>query len=93
MSTPSREQIEAEIARTREELRTTVDELSDRLNPKSLAQEAADEVKIAVADLKRRATGEVRSPDEPEPTKAGWVLLGTGAVVALAVVRSVVRKL
>lgn len=93
MSTTSRDKIEADIARTREELQTTVDELSDRLSPKSLAQDAADEVKIAVADLKRRATGEVRAADEPEPTKAGWVLLGTGAVVALAVVRKIVRKL
>ncbi|MBC7292182.1 MAG: DUF3618 domain-containing protein [Actinotalea sp.] len=91
--TTSREQIEAEITRTREELRTTVDELSDRLSPKNLAQEAADEVKIAVADLKRRATGEVRAPDEPEPTRTGWVLLGTGALVALTVVRKVVRRL
>ena len=93
MSTTSREKIEAEITRTREELRSTVDELSDRLSPKNLAQEAADEVKIAVADIKRRATGEVRTADEPEPTKAGWILLGTGALVALTVVRTIVRKL
>lgn len=93
MSTTSREQIEAEISRTREELRTTVDELSDRLSPKNLAQEAADEVKIAVADLKRRATGEVRAPDEPEATRTGWILLGTGAVVALTVVRKIVKRL
>ncbi|EYR64319.1 hypothetical protein N866_12575 [Actinotalea ferrariae CF5-4] len=93
MSTTSRDKIEADISRTREELRSTVDELSDRLSPKNLAQEAVDEVKIAVADLKRRATGEVRSPDEPEATRTGWILLGTGAFVALTVVQKIVRKL
>ncbi|WP_182112861.1 MULTISPECIES: DUF3618 domain-containing protein [unclassified Actinotalea] len=85
--------IEAEIARTRAQLQDTVDELSDRLNPKNMAAELTDDIKLAVTDLKRRVTGEVRPPDEPEPGKAAWVVLGTGAAVVLAVVGKIVRKL
>lgn len=85
--------IEADILRTRAELRATVDELSDRLNPRSLAQEAAGEAKIAAEDIKRRVTGEVRSPLDPEPTKTGWIVLGTGAAIGLAVVTTIIRKL
>ena len=45
-----------------------------------------------LADLKRRVTGEVRPPDEPEPGKAGWVVLGTGAAIVLAIVGKLVRR-
>ena len=85
--------IEADIARTREELRSTVDELSERLNPRNQAQEVVEEVKVAVADLKRRVTGDVRPAGEPEPTKKGWVALGAAAALALTVVTKIVRKL
>ena len=85
--------IEAEIARTRAELRSTVDELTERLNPRNQAQEAVDEVKVAVADLKRRVTGDVRPAGEPEPTTKGWVVLGAAAALALTVVTKIVRKL
>jgi len=90
---PSQAQIEAEIARTRAELRATVDQLSDRLNPKNQAQEAVDEAKLAFAELKRKVTGEVRPADEPEPTRLGWIVLGAGAALAAAVVGTIVRKL
>ncbi|GGC03802.1 DUF3618 domain-containing protein [Cellulomonas carbonis] len=93
MSPTTPDSIEADIARTRAELRETVDQLSDRLSPKNLAQEAVEEAKIAVADLKRRVTGEVREPDEPEATRTGWIVLGGGAALALAVVTKVIRKL
>ena len=91
--TRTQAQIEADIARTRAELRATVDELSDRLNPRNQAQEAVDEAKIAFDDLKRKVTGEVRPADEPEPTKLGWIVLGAAAAVAAAVVGTVARKL
>lgn len=91
--TRTQAQIEADIARTRAELRATVDELSDRLNPRNQAQNAVDEAKLAFADLKRKVTGEVRPADEPEPTKLGWIVLGTAAAVAAAVVGTVARKL
>lgn len=86
-------QIEAEIARTRAALQATVDELTDRLHPRNQAEHALEEAKIALADLKRRVTGEVRLPDEPEPTRTGWVVLGAGAAAAAAVVATIVRKL
>lgn len=86
-------EIEAEIARTRAELRATVDQLSERLNPKTQAADALDEAKLAFAELKRKATGEVRPADEPEPTRTGWLVLGAGAALAVAVVGTIVRKL
>lgn len=91
--TRTQAQIEADIARTRAELRATVDELSDRLNPRNQAQNAVDEAKVAFADLKRKVTGDVRPADEPEPTRLGWIVLGAAAAVAAAVVGTIARKL
>lgn len=91
--TRTQAQIEADIARTRAELRATVDELSERLNPRNQAQNAVDEAKLAFAELKRKVTGEVRPADEPEPTRLGWIVLGTAAALAAAVVGGVARKL
>ncbi|NLE70552.1 MAG: DUF3618 domain-containing protein [Actinomycetales bacterium] len=93
MSTDAKAQLEADIARTRAELRATVDELSDRLNPKTQAQNALDEAKVALRELRRKVTGEVRPADEPEPTRTGWIVLGAAAAVAAAVVSTIVRKL
>lgn len=84
--------IEADIARTRAELRATVEELSDRLDPRNLAQEAVDETKIALADVKRRLTGEQREPDDPEPSTLGWAVLGTGAALTALVVTKILRR-
>ncbi len=93
MSTESQAQIEADIARTRAELRATVDELSGRLNPKTQAQHALDEAKGAFAEAKRKVSGEVRPADEPEPTRTGWIVLGAGAALAAAVLAGIARKL
>jgi hypothetical protein len=86
-------QIEAEIARTRAELRETVDQLAERLDPRTQAQDALDEAKLALAEIKRKVTGEERPAGEPEPTRRGWVVLGTGAALALTVVVGIARKL
>jgi len=85
--------IEADIARNRAELQATVDALSDRLDPKANAGRVMDEAKAAVAELRRKATGETRGPGDPEPTTTGWVVLGAGAAAAVAVVSTIVRKL
>lgn len=85
-------QIEAEIAATRAQIKDTVDELSVRLNPKTQAAEIAEEAKRAVEDLKRRVTGDVRPAGEPEPGRKGWIALGAGAALAVAVVTKIVRK-
>jgi hypothetical protein len=89
----SRAQVEAEIARTRAELRATVDELSERLNPRTQAERAMDEAKIAFAEVKRTVTGQVRAPGEPEPSRTGWIVLGAGAAAAAAIAATVLRKL
>ena len=70
-----------------------MDELSDRLNPKNQAQNAVDEAKLAFEELKRKVTGEVRPADEPEPTRLGWIGLGTAAGLAAIVVGGIARKL
>ena len=85
--------IEADIARTRAELKSTVDELSVRLNPRNQATAILDEAKIAVVDLRRRVMGDVRPAGEPEPTTKGWVVLGAAAALAATVVTKIVRKL
>ena len=93
MSDQTQAQIEADIARTRAELQATVDQLSDRLDPRTQAQHVMQEAKIAIAEVKRKVTGEVRGADEPEPTRTGWIVLGLGAAAAAAVVATIVRKL
>ncbi len=85
--------IEVEIARARAELQATVDELTGRLDPKANAVRVVDEAKAAVADVRRRVTGEARAADEPEATTTGWVALGAGAAAVAALVAGVIRKL
>ena len=85
--------IENDIARTRAELQATVDALAERLDPKANATRVADETKAAVAELRRKATGESRGIDEPPATRTGWIVLGAGAAVTLAVVGKILRKL
>ena len=92
MSDQTQAQIEADIARTRAELQATVDQLSDRLDPRTQAQHVMQEAKIAIAEVKRKVTGEVRGADEPEPTRTGWIVLGLGAAAAAALVATIVRK-
>lgn len=91
-ATAAQADIQAEIERTRAELKATVDELSDRLDPKANVLRALDEAKVAIADVRRRVVGEERAEDEPEPTTTGWVVLGAGAAAAAALVATVVRK-
>lgn len=93
MSGTSPQDIEADIARHRAELRSTVDVLSERLSPRNQATEALEEAKVAVADLKRRVLGDVRPAGQTDPTKKGWIVLGAGAAIALKVVTTVLRKL
>jgi len=93
VSDQTQAQIEADIARTRAELQATVDQLSDRLHPRTQAQHVMQEAKIAIAEVKRKVTGEVRGADEPEPTRTGWIVLGLGAAAAAALVATIVRKL
>lgn len=92
MSDASLEQIETEIARTRAALQATVDELSDRLDPRAQLNETVAETKAAAADLKRRISGEDRAPGTPEPTARGWAVLGTAAGVAVLIALRALRR-
>lgn len=91
--TPTPAEIEADIARTRAELRLAVDELSDRLDPKANVEHVVEEARLAAMDLKRRVTREDRPLGEPEPSRTGWIVLGAGAAAALLVVGGILRKL
>lgn len=88
----SPEKIEAEIARTRAALQATVDELSERLDPRVQLNETLADTKAAVADLKRRVTGQDKVPGEPEPTARGWMVLGGAAAAAALVALRAVRR-
>jgi hypothetical protein len=69
--------IEADIARQRDQLAATVDELQHRLDVKAQAKEK-------VADLKDRATTET---GKPRPELAGAALIAVVAVVGLVLWR------
>lgn len=92
MSAETPQEIQAQIARTREELRLTVDELSERLDPRVQAERVSEDVKLAVADLKRKVTGEEKPYGEREPGKAGWVVLGSAAALVLALGVKILRR-
>ena len=69
--------IEADIARQREQLAATVDELHHRLDVKTQAKEKA-------ADLKDRATTDT---GKPRPELAAAVVVIAAAVIGLAILR------
>jgi MYXO-CTERM domain-containing protein len=73
----SPEVIEADIARQRDQLAATVDELQHRLDVKAQAKEK-------VAHLKDRATTDT---GRPRPELAGVAILAVVAVVGLALWR------
>lgn len=90
--TRSAAEIEADIARTRAELQATIDQLTNRLAPKNLAQDALDDAQAAFDELRRKATQAERPVGAKEPTTLGWALLGTAAALAALVVVKVVRR-
>ncbi|KGM14190.1 DUF3618 domain-containing protein [Cellulomonas bogoriensis] len=91
--TRSPAQIEADIARTRQEIKLAVDELSNRLDPRVQAKAVGDETRAAAADLRRRLAREPRGLTESPPTTRGWVVLGVGAALTALVLTAVVRRL
>lgn len=73
-------EIEADLRRSREELTRTVDEISDRIDPKKQAQAAADKGRAFVDDVK---AGEPR---------AVQIAAGIGAAVAGIVGIALLRR-
>ena len=85
--TATPEDIEAQIARNRAELAATIDELSDRLDPKAKANELVEKAKQIVKDAGT-------DPDtRPEDRNRARIIVGVGGVAALGLLTAVVRKI
>jgi hypothetical protein len=79
---PGIEEIETDIARTREELAATVDELSARLDVKTRVKESVQQTKDQAVDRIRTVRDQATDEDgRPTPTT-----LGIGGAVAATVV-------
>ena len=79
---PGIEEIEADIARTREELAATVDELTARLDVKTRLKESVQQTKDQAVDRVRAVRAQA-TDDEGRPTPT---TLGVGGGIAVAVV-------
>ncbi len=83
--TPGVDEIEADIARTREQLATTVDELTGRLDVKSRVKGRVEQTKQDAARRVHMARDKATDPDgRPTPPAIA------GAVAAVALVALVV---
>ncbi|WP_298459270.1 DUF3618 domain-containing protein [uncultured Cellulomonas sp.] len=79
--------IEAQIARNRAELAATIDELTDRLDPKAKADELVEMAKQVVHDAGN-------DPDtRPEDRNRARIILGVSAAAALGLLTGLVRKI
>ena len=79
---PGIEEIESEIARTREDLAATVDELTARLDVKTRVKESVQQAKDLAA-ARVRAVRDQATDDDGRPTTA---TLGVGGAVAAGIV-------
>jgi predicted ArsR family transcriptional regulator len=85
--TANPEDIEAQIARNRAELASTIDELTDRLDPKAKAEELVEKAKQIVKDAGT-------DPDtRPEDRNRARIILGVGAAAAVGLLTALIRKL
>ncbi len=85
--TASPEDIEAQIARNRAELAATIDELSDRLDPKAKAEEIVVKAKQLVKDAGN-------DPDtRPEDRNRARIVVGVAGVAALGLLTALIRKI
>ena len=85
--TASPEDIEAQIARNRAELAATIDELSDRLDPKAKAEELVTKAKQVVKDAGT-------DPDtRPEDRNRARIVVGVAGVAALGLLTALIRKI
>ena len=85
--TATPEDIEAQIARNRAELASTIDELTDRLDPKAKANELVEKAKQIVKDAGT-------DPDtRPEDRNRARIVVGVGAAAAIGLLTALVRKI
>ena len=85
-STPAMVALESQIAATRAELAATVDELTNRLDPKPQASRLVAEGKQMVSDA-------TDAQADPQARTRARVVLGVAAGVAALAVTGLVRKL
>lgn len=84
-SAPKRsiDDIEADLQRTREELTSSVNELVERLDPRTKAKEAADGAKERAGEFSAKAKS-VAADAQQGDTQAIGILAGAAATAALA---------
>ena len=84
----SADEIEADIAATRERLAASVDALADKVNVKARAQEKIDDTKQRAQDLLGRATDQARRA--PRPVQLA--VLGVPVALLLALIIAQIRR-
>jgi len=88
------EQIEADLVRTREELASSVDELSTMLDPRVQLKEAKENIssaaKNAVDDVSAKASSVLDRVKAGDPKAIG--ILGAGAAAVAAVIALAARR-
>lgn len=85
--TASPQDIEAQIARNRAELARTIDELSDRLDPKAKAEELVGKAKQLVKDAGN-------DPEtRPEDRNRARIVVGVAGAAALGLLTALIRKI
>jgi hypothetical protein len=72
--------IESDIEEARAELSATIDELSERLNPKNQARHAAESAKASAAEAAERTRSKAQGHERE-------ILMAVGAVLVLLLLR------
>ena len=85
------EQIEANLAATRESMTATVNELAARLNPSTLAEDAKEQVKVK-ASIAADAVKDVVADAKRGDRRALAIVGGTTAVVVGLLALKIVRR-
>lgn len=101
-SDASREELEADLERTRRELGETLGALTDRLDVKAQAREQIDMTKERVAEqaeeARARALGYVDqakgfvTDERGKPNQNGWIAVAAGAIAVSALVFYLARR-
>ncbi|MDO5747826.1 MAG: DUF3618 domain-containing protein [Actinomycetaceae bacterium] len=87
------EQIEADLARIREEMTSTVDELVNQINPKENAKRAVADIKEVAQETGKKAQATIGEAKQGDPKAIKMVAIA-GAVVLLVgglIVRKILR--
>ena len=85
--TANPEDIEAQIARNRAELASTIDELTDRLDPKAKANELVEKANQVFKDAGT-------DPDtRPEDRNRARIIVGVAAAGAVGLLTALIRKI